>query len=536
MLTINAIITRSSVVATKHRQEKKKKRHPINRRDWNLMSMSPWKTVIILIWLAVVLRLLFFIGWGLGDDPYYSTTTHNIIHYGYPDLEFGSNHRFGLFYPLVMFYKLFGESELTFALFPILSSVGQVVVIYLLGREFMDKKGALIAAFLAAISPFDLVFASTMTIDIPAVFLLSLSLYLLIRACKTKKDLVSYSLLFISSLLIAWAYLIKLSILFFVGVHFFYLLLDVKSWRRKFVFVFSLISTFGLIMVYDHMVSGDFLYYFHQEIKYSPQPTEFTFDSIVYLSWMFEKPFHQVRLFGFYFHAAIIVLLFKLRSMVKRLYLPIFWLISMYMVLEFFPGDYSLPYMVLPRFFRYTYLLLPPAILITASGINTLLNRKKGLLILTMCFLSISSFYWSNKIYRLYKDTQRDRKIAARMFQYLPRRDVYSDSWMLDTIAFISDYTRSFDIRYDIDGKWFQGRVVQERDLDLLDEIEDAYIIVGGSRGPDVGMFSVFNLKEYPVPENWELMIEIQGEINIFREETLKVYYVKADKSGNKKR
>ncbi len=68
-------------------------------------------------------------------------------------------------------------TQLSFVLFILMTSLGQIIVLFLIGKTLVNLRTRLTAAFLGTISPFDVVFASTMTIDIPAVFAMSLSFY-----------------------------------------------------------------------------------------------------------------------------------------------------------------------------------------------------------------------------------------------------------------------------------------------------------------------------------------------------------------------
>lgn len=85
-----------------------------------------------------------------------------------------------------LMYKIFGMTQLGSRFAALLFGSFSILVIYLLSREFFNKRVSLIAAFLLAVSPFCI--ANTLAeIDVMAMFFVLLSMLLFIKALKTNK-------------------------------------------------------------------------------------------------------------------------------------------------------------------------------------------------------------------------------------------------------------------------------------------------------------------------------------------------------------
>src|SRR5690242_13871227 len=99
----------------------------------NYFETNPWKTLFLFVGAALGLRLFFFVGFGLGDDPIYGYASYYLLNIGYPTLQLGPNYRYGVHVPIALGFKLLGVNQLSFVLFPLLASLGQIIVLFLIG-------------------------------------------------------------------------------------------------------------------------------------------------------------------------------------------------------------------------------------------------------------------------------------------------------------------------------------------------------------------------------------------------------------------
>jgi len=495
--------------------------------------------VIILVFAAIT-RTMFFVGFGLGDDSYYASTSKLFMENGFKQLslEFGSNYRIGLWIPISLSFKLFGINEVSFVLFSLLSSLGLIVVSYLIGKELFNEKVGLIAAFIISIAPFDSVFASTMTIDIPTNFLLAVSFLCFIKGIKSsKKKSITYYLL--SNLCIIWAYFIKFPSVSMIFVFILISLMNFKKIKRHLIFYIILSCLFLTSFLIDYLLSGDPLHYFHQEMKYGPKPSPFASIGSWYFKWMFTREMSfGILMFGYLFYVSVFSIAYCIIKKMKTSYYLLIWFFTIFACLEFLPMGLN-PYMVAPRFFRYTHATFVPAVLISAMVLYSIWNSavarfKKSSILIKALFsiffvlLAYTSLLEANKLANLYKDSFSDSKQAAMFLSILQPKAIYTDNSMLDRFNFNTKYERvnqtfpSFNIG-------FQKNVIEEKNYSVLSNISDAYIVFGGSRAPDINPILVLNAKNFQVPSSWIMLKEIKKEVEIYRAESLKIYFIKVN-------
>jgi len=505
----------------------------------NYLETEPWKVLFILVGLALILRLYFFIGFGLGDDPIYIGTSNYLLNVGHPSLTVGPNYRYGVHLPIALSFKLFGINELSFVLFPLLTSLGQIIILFLIGKELANTQVGLIAAVLSVLSPFDNAFSSTMTVDIPSTVLMCTSFYLFIKGTKAQGRFKHYVLYFLSIIFIIWAYFIKYPILAMLLAHGFYSLTEIKRWKRHASFYMMLVVAFSGLLCLDYVLTGNFLNYYRTGLKDGTPPQLYANVRDLYPRWMFSYIYGETFLFGFYYHITLILTLAYSRKLIREFPVVLLWLFGLFLLMQFMPipsANHG-AYMVMPRFFRYAYGFLPPAILIMAFCLFHLKEQSKILFGFLATTIIVSSLYYSYKTSHIYTSTYGDRKLAAKAVKELIPRPIYSDYWMLAAFDFFTLYKQSEQARQKLNGKHFQWDIIESKNekekYELLNSIKEGYVVTGGSRGADVAISTVFNLGDYPVPDYWQLIMEVPRKLDQYRKEPLRIYLVVAPEPVN---
>jgi hypothetical protein len=514
--------------------------------------------LFLLLALAALLRAQPLVGWGfVGDDPYYSYTSNYVLENGLGALKltFGSNHRLGLWLPISLAFRCFGIHDASFVLFALLGSLLLVGVVYFLARRLFGPSAAFFAAGAQAVSSFDLAFASTMTIDIPTSCLLASSLLLFLEAERAGRgrNLVLHGL---AAFCVLWAYFIKLPAPAILLVHGAYTLLNPrKFWRHA-----GFYGWVGLLLLASFAVdlyrTGDALHYLHSELASSPRPALFSELGWLYPHWMF-LPEHNrgMRLFGAHFFLAALaatacVAIPRLR---RASTLPLLWLAGQFAFLEFFPGTWTLPYQVMPRFFRYTHAFVAPASLLIGPCLAELwgmlarnshragLERRwrRGLarlgaaaLALALVAYAFGSITQGFRIARLYKDHYQDERFAARLLAALPPRPIYSDHHLYDRFNFETGYRRMGQLRWQVEGLDIQREIVGKSYLEPLRGVTEGYVVIGGSRGVDWGTMWILKQGDFRLPHHWVLIAQYDQPLDVFRPEVLRVYSVGPPPAG----
>lgn len=152
----------------------------------SLFSMKKESLLLLLIFiLAFTLRLIAAINLGVtADDMHHVTFAINFYR---ADRLITYEQSAGLWHAFTsIMYNVFGTTQLASRIAPLLFGSFSVLVIYLLTKEFFNKKVALIAAFLLAIAPFHI--KNTIAeMDVMAMFFSLLAMFLFIMALKSGK-------------------------------------------------------------------------------------------------------------------------------------------------------------------------------------------------------------------------------------------------------------------------------------------------------------------------------------------------------------
>lgn len=352
---------------------------------------------------AVIIRLTFFSGIGASDDLLYTSYSYDLSKgdYSYPATHHGT--RLGILYPTGLLYSLFGVNELTSNFFVFAASISGIVLIFYFGKEFFDEKTGLIAAFLLAFFPLDVILATKLLPDLPSAFLLSLGIFFFLAGEKqsnTAKSGMHYSF---SGLSIGLAYLIResalLIVLFFLVYAMFY-----RKLRYSYFLIFA---GFMLIFIAESYVfwikTGDFLYRFHSLTSYYPTVVEadrffgrgsFPF-SLLHFPYIM---FTSVQ-FGLFFPFILIAAFYCVRTKNRKTYPFILWSLSLLLYLSF--GTVSLtrylPFAAIPRYLM--VITFPSIILLSAllSDKNKLIKKIILPSALLMLFVtSIGFIYLDN--------------------------------------------------------------------------------------------------------------------------------------------
>lgn len=180
------------------------------------MKKSTNLYIFIILLFALALRLIYFFGILEGDDVEYVDRAYYISQNGLAGLkeldELPGSNRPGQYLPTALIFRLFGVSELSTALFPLLASLITCYLIYRIGRLLISEEAGLLSALLWAIFPLNIFLATQLDPEGPLTMATTGAMYsLIISTTKKPSERIGYYLL--SLLLISWAYLIKQSAL-----------------------------------------------------------------------------------------------------------------------------------------------------------------------------------------------------------------------------------------------------------------------------------------------------------------------------------
>lgn len=181
------------------------------------MKKSTNLYIFIILLFALALRLIYFFGILEGDDVEYVDRAYYISQNGLAGLkeldELPGSNRPGQYLPTALIFRLFGVSELSTALFPLLASLITCYLIYRIGRLLISEEAGLLSALLWAVFPLNIFLATQLDPEGPLTMATTGAMYSLMISTTKKKPLERIGCYFLGLLLIGWAYLIKQSAL-----------------------------------------------------------------------------------------------------------------------------------------------------------------------------------------------------------------------------------------------------------------------------------------------------------------------------------
>lgn len=346
--------------------------------------------LVLIIILAAFLRLTFFTGsrthgfdaffyWdsaalvtkiGISNMSEYLPLAFNRIK-GWFSLK-GYRIRFSFILPHALFFYLFGISELTANLWPLLCSLGEIVLVFYLGRFLFDEDVGLLSAFLIAINPHHIVFSTYVGIDTTIAFFFALAVFFFLKGIKEENWKIfhySFSGIFIFVAYAAKAYGPLIFIVLFCFVIFFK-----KFEKYQFLTLFSFLFLISLLFLHYYLVLGDFFFHIHDLKRYTVHSSSYIFFFTLNLFPILtgNGVINEAGFFPYFILLATIVLLFKKD---KATYPAIIWLLVLFLYFEL--GSMSLTtYRMMTKMPRYLSIITTPSTLILAQFL-TLLYRKK---------------------------------------------------------------------------------------------------------------------------------------------------------------
>jgi 4-amino-4-deoxy-L-arabinose transferase-like glycosyltransferase len=492
----------------------------------------------ILVMMALILgaflvRVFFFNGGIRGSDAYqYSLYAHQVEtgQYRVDQINYHVGFRYMVIMPTALSYSLFGANDLSASIFPLLSSLLNILLVFFIGEKIFDGRIALIGGVLLIFYPLDVMLASCLGPD-SFVAVLSSLVVLCYLVAEEKKDapIQSVTLFALSGLFIGVAISAKETSLFLYGV----ILLDqiIRRKRISSVLWISLGLAIPLIGegIYYYVATGDPLLRIRVLDNLKTIIRKDYSDSagslLYYPKAMFGLNLHGLALFCLTWWLVSAGIFWAVIRKDKRVIFPALWLILPLLGFEF--GVQSLKEMTLiSKNYTYLALVTPPAMLLCAYFLTEftnliILDEQKRKLLITVSILLIAcmSMYGT---YRLSLNIRDDAAPYISVADYLkdkPRRTIciHSPRWSL-FLRYFLNYDPRLDFRmiYDLDEN--QIRKISKAYMVLHKRYLDANI--AGRKFKDLAWYAKYF--DSP-PAEWLKVISFTGEPGY---NSVNMYYV----------
>ncbi|MBI2076291.1 MAG: glycosyltransferase family 39 protein [Candidatus Aenigmarchaeota archaeon] len=484
-----------------------------------------WLLLIVLF--ALALRLWFFVGLVYTDEQdegiYLRTalTTSegrmdfskyaNLPKSFLPNPSEAFDFRTMVYYPPSIMFRLFGLNEFSAIFFSLVYSLLGIIVIFYIAKLFFNEKVGLLAAFLLSFFPLDVLFSTRLMPDIVVSFYMWLGMLLFFIAEKIKgnkshwykKNILLY---FLSGLSFGLGYLAKISIflvLILFVAYFFY------TRKVKFVQLFVLLGFLAVFIsegLYFAASTGDFFLNYHisngvydNKIKYDNidninlipnilriwyldgSTQIFYLPTVLGILALRGEALNSMNYFGLFYYLVFFSVAFLLCKKVKRSYLLVLSLISIFLYLElgptflrFFEHGSLINFLILKKA-RILMALTTPALILVSLFLTKLKYKISTMMIL---ILFLSSLIAINTTRDFFVSGVSSIKEAANFLETQPDRSIYADHMAAGMLEV-----------YLGNKKRISGFPSDET------AIKDAYIVDYGSRGMDISPQAIESIR-----------------------------------------
>lgn len=436
-------------------------------------SKNPKRNAILLaaiIILGLILRWYFFAGVGTSDDLLNTKYSYDISKNVFPTTENQANSRIGLLIPVSVIYKIFGINDYTSTALILLTSLGGILLIYFFGKSFFNAKIGLLAAFLLAIFPLDVIYSTRFLSDLPSAFFSSLAIYIFLKCEKMQNNnYKKYALYLFCGILMGISFSIRemavLAILFF---------LVYTLYNRKFKPHYLLVAAGFLLIIFAEMVffylhTGNPFYrfnslnnYYIDAVLYHNFYGRLSFPKF-FLAWPYVI-FGSIQLGYFYAFISLAIVYWAFNRKTETDYM-IIWFLSVLLYLNFGTSSASryIPFLAVARYL--SYITIPGILLLSAF-----LMEKKGIIkkyfmpfcLIFLLFTSIGAVYLDNSRYT----PTNLREIYSFMKTTTGNKAVYTDSRSKLVLEYLSGYNENLNV------------ASFESSPQSMKNVRDAYIII----------------------------------------------------------
>jgi len=331
----------------------------------SLLANSKFLLFLIVLF-GLILRLVFFQGMGISDDLAYSRYAYNIENGIDMESSLTLATRLGIIYTTFLSYKLFGVNDFSSVLFVLLTSIGNIILVFYFGKLLFNEKIGLMAAFLLAIFPIAVINSTRLLTDIPSAFFMGLGVYFFLYAERKSKLKYGY---FLSGMFIGTGYLIRESVLL-IGLFFLVYVLYRKQIKKEYFLVpAGFLILFGIELLTLHMLTGNALFKFTTVQDYLLQANIDVnyFGRLSFPEGLFHYPYIILTdsLISYFYIFIFIAIAYLFISKKKASYILMFWFIPLLLYLSFGSGSFTAytPFKAAPR---YLSVITLPGILLLA--------------------------------------------------------------------------------------------------------------------------------------------------------------------------
>lgn len=501
--------------------------------------------LFVIIVFAIAIRFYFFIGFNFFDDQDYVMIAKMILDPGPYVGQTTPQLRLGIVYPLAWSFYLFGFNNFALIFYPMVCSVGGILLAFFLGKTFFNSKAGLLSAGFISFFPLDIIFSTVIHQDVPLSFFAALGItFFLIGVGEIglrwrNKKLGRLFFFFMAGICTGVAYLIKVPGLIVLSFPFFYLIYSfiTNGDKKRFLknkmnyvgycmILVGFLAVFSLESCHYKFLTGDWLHRFsvvwkyelsdadvagyNQELDFYPKKMFLLNDDL-----MIDPEGHKYdNYYGFFFYFTVAGIMYVLFRRKHKIHIFLIWIFVFFLVLQF--GTMSLTqYIPLHRLQRHlSVIIIPSAVILGAMYSDKSNPFWKWIRLVSYVFLLVSSVYFTHfTAVRLHANTSDIREV----YNFLKTKDmktIYADGGTREHLRFFFGFQKDDYFRHII-----------EMDCNT---VRDAYVLVDSD--PIVWYQGADPLFDEPsrgclknIPAHWKLIMVFNN--NEYRKKFLTGYH-----------
>lgn len=341
-----------------------------------IVDRDPWFIIALILGAALVLRLMFFTGIGSADDASIASNAIRILEGRFQVPTGHYSARVGMTFPLALIYALFGVGEWQTALIPMFSSLGGIILAFLIGRRVAGDEVGLFAAGALALFPLDVEKSSTFIPDLYLGSLLALSVFMAFVAIERER---AWPWALASGLVWGGSYLVKVEAAFLLfPIVFLYLAGGPSGARRHWQAAMITCVASASVVVAENLVyfsqNGELLFRFQLiDAISSRSNAEFSIGNF----WVYPKSwFLTFYNFGLHFYVLFAGAGLILYRRQRALYVPVVWMLAYVVWLQFGINPFSESWSFKSHLQRYCLMFSVPMAIIVGWTIVQLKSWK----------------------------------------------------------------------------------------------------------------------------------------------------------------
>lgn len=494
---------------------------PVSRH--RLLDFTDVVLMLALVGTGIALRLAYFSGYGLGDDPIYRNEIAAVLR---GDLPPGPQnvYRFSWWFPTAVSCRLLGLNEAGLIL-PITISAGLGnVLVYALAKALWDRVGGVIAASLLIVHPIDVAWSTMLAPDIILSCMITAAVLFFLSAIGGHDTWRKRRAWALSAFTLWLAFHAKLSALFVVPVFVLIALLEYKKIdRAALAFIGACTALWSLTVAWSYAFTGDPLAPYHGELAAQGLVGQAAADyhrATVATLWIYPDLLLRQDYYGRFLNSVYphLLILFALTGRFLRIRTSpaiALWLVFVFLAMEFNFQYVEGTWVAGFRNIRHSHIFVHPLILCLTGYLCGLRVRFPRMTDALFACLLVFSLRESIGVAERTAVAFGDERQAAQLLSTLPRKEVLSDFQFGHWLTSLNPKPP------------FPYRVAKDTPEDRRTEIAglaSGYVVTGGAREPYYGCVHCIPKADELDAGRWRLLLEVPGPITPWRSEPLRVW------------